>query len=123
MVRIARHMRSCHYAITHMRNEHCSNSKEITYCRKSVFHTERGKELAKSESKLRDVLSLKMDEILRVTVSLPLRLLLCWHSYCDVSVTLCNISVTLSKQILNEHPRSDYTELTEAVPIVTINVS
>ena len=48
-------------------------------------------------------------------------LLLCWHGFCDVSVTLCNVSVTLPKTILYVHPRSDSmdsTELAEAVPIV-----
>ena len=33
-------------------------------------------------------------------------LLLCWHSFCDVIVTLCNVSVTF----LDVHPRSDSTE-------------
>ena len=53
------------------------------------------------------------------------RLLLCWHGFCDLSVTLCNISITLSKYILDVHPRSDATELAEAVLIalMTINAS
>ena len=48
-------------------------------------------------------------------------MLLCKHGFCDVSVTLYNISVTLSpalsKKILDDHPWSDYTELAEAAPI------
>ena len=44
-------------------------------------------------------------------------LLLCWHGCCDVSATLWNVSVTLSKWILDVQPRSDSTELAEAVPI------
>ena len=44
-------------------------------------------------------------------------LLLCWHGFCDVSATLWNVSVTLSKWILDVQPRYDSTKLAEAVPI------
>ena len=44
-------------------------------------------------------------------------LLLYWHGFFDVSVTLCDVSITLSKQTLDVHPRSDSTYLAEAVPI------
>ena len=50
---------------------------------------------------------------------------LCWHGLCDIGVTLCNVSGTLSKKILDVHPRSESTELSEAVPIgtnTTLNV-
>ena len=36
--------------------------------------------------------------------------LLCQHGFCDVSVTLWNVSVALTKQILDVHPWSDSTE-------------
>ena len=36
-------------------------------------------------------------------------LLLFWYGFCDISVTLCNDGVTLSKKILDIHPRSDST--------------
>ena len=39
----------------------------------------------------------------------------------DVNVTLCNVSVTLSKKILDVHPRSDSAELAKAVPIVDLS--
>ena len=35
---------------------------------------------------------------------------MCWHHCCDVSVTLCNVSIMLSEYILYVHPRSDSTE-------------
>ena len=44
-------------------------------------------------------------------------MLLYWHGFCDVSVTLCDVSFTLSKKTLDVHPRFDSTELAEAVPI------
>ena len=50
-------------------------------------------------------------------VLLQSHLLLCWHGFCDVSVTLCNSRVTLSKKMLDVHPRSDSTELAKAFPI------
>ena len=50
-------------------------------------------------------------------VLLQSHLLLCWHGLCDVIVQLCNGSVTLSKYIIDVHPRSDSAELAEAVPI------
>ena len=43
-------------------------------------------------------------------VSLQSHLLLCWHGFCD-------ISVTLSKLTLDVHPMSDSMELAESVPI------
>ena len=43
-------------------------------------------------------------------------LLLCWHGFCDVRVTLCNVIVMLSKLILHVHLRSEL-ELAEAVLI------
>ena len=46
-----------------------------------------------------------------------------WHGVCDVNVTLCYVSVTLSKYILDVHPRSDTTELAEAVPIAKLHTN
>ena len=55
--------------------------------------------------------------------------LLYWHGFCDVSVTLYNVNVTLSpalsKKILDVHPWSDSTEfrgIGEAVPIGCFNL-
>ena len=45
-------------------------------------------------------------------------MLFCLLGFCDAGVTLCNVSITLSKLILNVHPRSDSTELAEAVSIM-----
>ena len=47
----------------------------------------------------------------------------CNHTcYCVRMVTLCNVSVTLLKQILDVPPRSDSTELSEAVSIGLIHL-
>ena len=51
-------------------------------------------------------------------VSLQLDMLLYWLCFCGVSVTLCDVSVTLSNWTLDVHPRSDSTEFAEALPIV-----
>ena len=50
-----------------------------------------------------------------VVCFLQSHLLLCWHDFCDVSIRLYNVSVTLSshalsKQILYVHPWSESTE-------------
>ena len=53
-------------------------------------------------------------------VLLQSHLLLCWQGFCEISVTLCNVSVTLSKKIIDVYPRydsMDSTELAEAVLI------
>ena len=42
------------------------------------------------------------------------KLLLCKHGFCDVSVTF-------DKYALDVHPRSDFKELAEAVPIETVS--
>ena len=44
-------------------------------------------------------------------VSLQSNLLLYWHGFVDVSVMLCDVSVTLSKQTLQMHLGSDSMEL------------
>ena len=44
--------------------------------------------------------------------------MLYWYGFCDVSVTLYDFSVLLSKETLNVHPRSDSKELAEVAPIV-----
>ena len=52
-----------------------------------------------------------------VTVVSMQSILLYRHGFRDVSVTLSGVSVILLKYTLNVHPRSDSTELAEAVPI------
>ena len=42
---------------------------------------------------------------------------LCWNGFCDVSVTLYNVSVTLSKWMHNVHPRSVSTELVVLIEV------
>ena len=58
-----------------------------------------------------------------ISCLLQSHLFLCWYGFCDVSVTLCNVSVTLSKKLIDVHPRSDSTEFTEAVPIEDLQCS
>ena len=40
-----------------------------------------------------------------------------WHDFCGARVTSCNVNVTLSKWILDVHPRSESTYLATAVPM------
>ena len=55
--------------------------------------------------------------MLQPFVLMQSHLLLYWHGFYDVSVTLCEVIITLSKYTRVIHLRSDSTELDEAVPI------
>ena len=49
------------------------------------------------------------DDLLKKNINVIYNVL-CSHGFCDASVTFCQVSVTLSKYILDVHPRSDSTE-------------
>ena len=55
--------------------------------------------------------------MLQPFVLMQSHLLLYRHGFYDVSVTLCEVIITLSKYTRDIHLRSDSTELDEAVPI------
>ena len=55
--------------------------------------------------------------MLQPFVSMQSHLLLYWHGFCDVSVTLCEVIITLSKYTREVHLRSDSMELDESVRI------
>ena len=57
-----------------------------------------------------DIILKKTTLYLKPFVLLQSHLLLCWNGFCDISVPLCYVSVTLSKKILDIHPRSDSME-------------
>ena len=54
-------------------------------------------------------------------ILLQSHLLLCFYGFCDVSVTLCNVSVTLYQNWCSMYIRGliprNFTEVAEAVPI------
>ena len=68
-----------------------------------------------------DIILKKTTLYLKPFVLLQSHLLLCWNGFCDISVPLCYVSVTLSKKILDSRFQGlipwNSMELAEAVQI------